>query len=207
MGTLPNLFSIKLQSNHLYREIPQELCQLPALISKNADLKLTQLNTELPFYTTLHRVLEQFNTFPRSLLLSSNELSGPIPSEIGKLQGLQQIDFANNKFSGNIPATMSNLTNLEMLRLPRNNLTGEIPASLTNLHFLSQLDLSYNDLEGLIPTGGQFNTFEQKDFQGNPQLCGEIIQRSGSNATKPGDNDQPHESGNQKGNHFYKDSM
>lgn len=48
-------------------------------------------------------------------LLQNNQLSGPIPSEIGKLSELGTIDLSGNQFSGEIPMSLGLLTNLNYL--------------------------------------------------------------------------------------------
>ncbi|MBA0837999.1 hypothetical protein Goarm_010104, partial [Gossypium armourianum] len=56
------------------------------------------------------------------LYLSSNELSGNIPSSIGKCNNLRILSLSINKFTGIIPRSIGNLTQLEELYLALNNL-------------------------------------------------------------------------------------
>jgi|UniRef100_A0A804NTN1 hypothetical protein len=72
-----------------------------------------------------------------------------------------------------------------MLDLSSNDLTGKIPVAFENLHFLSTFNVSNNDLEGPIPTGGQFGTFQNSSFLGNPKLCGFMIGRRCDSADVP----------------------
>ena len=85
--------------------------------------------------------------------LSSNELTGPIPAELGHLTNLQALDLSWNGLSGPIPAELGDLTNLQTLDLRVNSLTGPIPAWLGDLTNLEQLILSWNGLSGPIPAG------------------------------------------------------
>lgn len=48
-------------------------------------------------------------------LLQNNEITGPIPAVIGKLDKLQTLDLSNNKLTGEIPSSLGNLKNLNYL--------------------------------------------------------------------------------------------
>ncbi|MDE0003504.1 MAG: hypothetical protein OXQ29_12500, partial [Rhodospirillaceae bacterium] len=85
------------------------------------------------------------------LWLYSNELSGPIPGELGNLSDLQIMSLSLNRLSGSIPTGLGNLSNLEVLSLNVNELSGTIPAELNGLSSLEELDLSSNQLSGPIP--------------------------------------------------------
>ena len=83
--------------------------------------------------------------------LPRNQLSGPIPAELGNLVNLELLSLFDNQLSGPIPAELGRLTSLEILNLSRNQLTGAIPAGLGNLANLEALVLSDNRLTGPIP--------------------------------------------------------
>ncbi len=84
--------------------------------------------------------------------LSSNNLSGSIPAELGALSGLNKLDLGANNLTGAIPPLLGNIGNLLTLSLANNLLTGGIPAQLGNLSNLSTLNLARNKLAGAIPS-------------------------------------------------------
>jgi hypothetical protein len=83
--------------------------------------------------------------------LGSNQLTGEIPTEIGKLTNLIYLDLGSNQLTGEIPAEIGELTNLTGLLLYDNELTGVIPSEIGNLTNLIYLKLSSNELSGSIP--------------------------------------------------------
>ena len=85
------------------------------------------------------------------LRLRDNQLSGPIPPELGSLANLRSLDLKDNRLTGEIPARLGNLTNLEMLNLSWNRLFGEIPPELGSLAKLQKLYLGANRIRGGIP--------------------------------------------------------
>ncbi|XP_010257389.1 PREDICTED: polygalacturonase inhibitor-like [Nelumbo nucifera] len=80
-----------------------------------------------------------------------NNLTGPIPYSITKLQNLKMLRIIWTPLSGRIPDLISQLKNLEYLDLSRNQFSGSIPASLANLRKLTGLQLEGNKLSGSIP--------------------------------------------------------
>lgn len=80
--------------------------------------------------------------------VSQNNISGPIPSELGNLQMLMFANLSHNQFSG------------------------VIPTSITSMRSLSVFDVSYNILEGPLPEG--FHNASAKWFLHNKGLCGDL---------------------------------
>ena len=85
------------------------------------------------------------------LYLTNNQLTGPVPHELGGLANLEELYLWGNQLTGPIPVSLGNLANLEGLYLSQNQLTGPIPVSLASLANLERLSLTRNQLTGLIP--------------------------------------------------------
>jgi len=111
------------------------------------------IGSSSPYYQ--HQTIE-------SLRLTSNNLSGTIPTEIGNLCDAERVllgssactqllSFYDNSLTGTIPAELGNLTTLTVLSLTSNQLSGTIPSSLGNLTSLTYLALAINQLTGSIP--------------------------------------------------------
>ena len=126
--------------------------------------------------------------------LSSNYLSGHLPSDVGNLEHVTYIDLswnqlsgnipafrdlvlenlslAHNKFQGPIPCSFDKLISMVHLDLYDNNLSREIPMSLVELKGLKYFNVSFNRLQGEIPFTGVIAQFSAQSFMGNKALYG-----------------------------------
>ncbi|XP_044473131.1 leucine-rich repeat receptor-like protein kinase PXC2 [Mangifera indica] len=85
------------------------------------------------------------------LNLSRNHLFGSIPASVGALKATQFLDLSNNWLHGSIPSEIGGAVSLKELRLEKNYLTGKIPTQIKNCSSLTSLILSHNNLTGSIP--------------------------------------------------------
>ncbi|XP_031102518.1 probable LRR receptor-like serine/threonine-protein kinase At3g47570 [Ipomoea triloba] len=106
------------------------------------------------------------------IYLSYNKLSGELPTSIGGLTELMDFSVAHNTMQGFIPDTFGKLLDLHSLDLSDNNLSGMIPKSLEGLVNMNYFNVSYNRLTGKIPSGGPFANFSYESFMSNDGLCG-----------------------------------
>ncbi|XLT56496.1 receptor-like protein 12 [Arachis ipaensis] len=129
--------------------------------------------------------------------ISSNRISGEIPSVLGDLKSLVLLNMSNNLFIGDIPSSFRKLSNLEALDLSLNSLSGKIPQELAELTFLEFFNVSFNKLSGPIPENKQFSTFEGNCFAGNQGLCGIQLKKKCEDGSwsSPTGLDSDHDSG------------
>jgi len=108
------------------------------------------------------------------LSLDSNQLTGPIPKTLARLRQLEKLYLQSNQLTGEIPQAFAQLSRLQELDLFNNQLTGPIPQALTQLRRLRKLYLGFNQLSGPIPVAlGQLTQLVDLDLFNN-QLTGSI---------------------------------
>jgi Leucine-rich repeat (LRR) protein len=106
------------------------------------------------------------------LLLTSENVRGQIPADLGLLTDLTYLSLYDNQLTGTIPSSLGALTALTLFTLYTNQLVGTIPSSLGALTALTYLDLSINQLNGTIPSSlGALSALEYLILNDN-QLVG-----------------------------------
>uniref|UniRef100_A0A0D9XQS7 non-specific serine/threonine protein kinase n=1 Tax=Leersia perrieri TaxID=77586 RepID=A0A0D9XQS7_9ORYZ len=88
--------------------------------------------------------------------LSYNNLSGPLPPNLGSLSNLESLSVVGCQFSGDIPKELGQLPKLRSLN--NNRFSGSIPPAVGNLSNLYWLDLGENHLTGSLPVSDGTNT-------------------------------------------------
>ncbi|BFI41617.1 hypothetical protein MPTK2_8g00850 [Marchantia polymorpha subsp. ruderalis] len=163
--------------------IPKELCKLHKLREFYVFL-LPNWSGTLPDcidgWTSIQSITIN-NGDPDSYgeVLNTGGLTGPLPSNLGKLKTLTYLSLVGNKFTGSIPKSFGSLSNLRTLRLNNNRLSGAIPwKELSQLKFLVTLDLKINNFHGTLPplTPNCFQNLEYLDAS-NTSIWGELPRR------------------------------
>ncbi|BFG42565.1 hypothetical protein CerSpe_288390 [Prunus speciosa] len=104
--------------------------------------------------------------------LSSNQLNGPLPTDIDKIiTFITSLDLSSNSFTGQIPMKLSNCSYLNVLKLDNNKFSGIIPPELGQLTRIKIFSVANNQLSGPVPN---FNntSFGPESYANNTGLCG-----------------------------------
>ncbi|XP_014499714.1 LRR receptor-like serine/threonine-protein kinase GSO2 [Vigna radiata var. radiata] len=211
---LSQIHVLDLSKNNLSGEIPTCLRNFTTLSIPREIVRIRKISSQVTYYDLYDSYLllawkGQDHEFwnPKNLLrsidLSSNSLTGEVPTEIGYLLGLVSLNLSRNNFYGEIPSEIGNLSSLEFLDLSRNNFSGNIPSTLPNIDSLGVLDLSNNNFSGRIPWGRHFETFDASCFEGNINLCGEQLNKSCPREEIIEETPQPAIDGEEENSNFY----
>ncbi|KAK6930639.1 Protein kinase domain [Dillenia turbinata] len=104
----------------------------------------------------------------RTLDLSLNSFSGPVPKGIFRLHNLKDLRLYGNHFSGEIPSDVGFCPHLKRLDCGSNLFDGSVPESIRRLNSLTFLDFSNNLLSGEFPQWiGESISLEHLDFSSN----------------------------------------
>ncbi|CAH9129711.1 unnamed protein product [Cuscuta epithymum] len=192
---LQSLQLLELSMNQISGTLPSCLSNLTQMMTVTEDggemiyalsFSSTVSNTTLHKFTTQEEKIDvtwkgmvyEFDRnlgYLNSIDLSSNMLSGEIPTEITSLVELVSLNLSRNNLTGQIPLSIGNLAKLDALDLSSNHLSGSIPQSLALIHDMGVLNVSNNNLSGRIPKGTQLQSFNASLYMGNPALCGDPL--------------------------------
>jgi len=115
------------------------LTYLPGLVLTNNALSDT-FPLELFSFTKLEHLVLQGNDL----------LSGSLPTEIGMLTTLKELEISNNGVNGFIPSEVGKLVDLSVLKLENNRLYGTIPAELWSLDNIDKFNIDGNSFDSSI---------------------------------------------------------
>jgi len=123
------------------------------------------------------------------LNLATNELSGPIPKEIGMLKAIDILELAENQLTS-VPAELGNLNSISHVFLQANDFGGQgMPDEVCTLRTSGSLTLLWADCRG-----------DEASLQCDPSCCttcfsGQASSSSASGGTNGGGGDNPFNGG------------
>ncbi|KAK8583539.1 hypothetical protein V6N12_067806 [Hibiscus sabdariffa] len=164
LGLCEKIIKLDLSSNYLSGSIPSEIISLPNL--QNLLLQENKLSGYIPdSFSSVQSLIE--------LQLGANTLEGHIPCSLSNLHHFSSVlNLSNNDLSGPIPACLGKLDKLQILDLSSNSFSGEIPTDMNNMISLYFVNVSFNHLKGKLPSVWmRIIASYPGSFVGNPELC------------------------------------
>jgi len=172
------LRSLFLYDNRLTGPFPAALCGIPKL--QNLDLSRNAFTGALPpelgRCKQLERLLLAENEFSGNIPAAAAAAAASV-SVWQQMVRLQMLDLSSNNLTGVIPKDLGKLSALAgTLNLSHNHLSGGVPLELGRLPATVTLDLRFNNLSGEIPQSGSLASQGPTAFLNNPGLCGFPLQ-------------------------------
>ncbi|CAB9498121.1 Leucine rich repeat N-terminal domain [Seminavis robusta] len=161
LGQLSRLFGLSCLGTGLTGTIPSEIGLVPFVgsdspYSVSSEFRIYQLG---PYFS----------------LVKNSLLTGPIPSEVANMRGLEWLQLVDNHLTGSISPALSQL-DMKKLELYGNSFSGPLPSEIGLWGKLSQFNASNNGITGSIPGevgllaaagGNQSTVLEYFDVAGN----------------------------------------
>ncbi|GAB4827705.1 hypothetical protein Ancab_034593 [Ancistrocladus abbreviatus] len=146
LGHLQSLKLLNFSMNTLSGSLPESMIGCASL--RTIDFRKNLLTGGLPQWI--------FKVGLQEILLSENAMVGSMDNSLSASEAvshgsLQALDLSSNSLSGEIPSSIGDFSNLQLLNLSGNSLTGFVPKGIGELKALDVLDLSHNRLNGSIP--------------------------------------------------------
>ncbi|KAG2317836.1 hypothetical protein Bca52824_020958 [Brassica carinata] len=139
LGNLQNIDRLIIQASGFVGPIPSAIGTLKSI----TDLRITDLSgPESPFPPL------QNMTSIKNLILRNCNLTGELPSYLGSRLKLKTLDLSFNKLSGPIPATYGALSDVDYIYFTSNMLTGEVPNWMIDNG--DNVDLTFNNFS-IVP--------------------------------------------------------
>ena len=114
------------------------------------------------------------STLITKINLDSNNLAGPIPTELGELRGLESLVLSSNNLTGLLAHEMTKLEMLEVLNISDNTLKGSLTPYIRFFSHLTEIDLSSNIFTSTLPITISYLTNIQHINLSNNSFSGEL---------------------------------
>ena len=152
IASMPRLRELYLNLNLFTGEIPRSIGSLTELVILNIDGGFTPKQIFVESFVPAAKR----STYGEPGVYFGNQLTGSIPTEIGKLINLRVLNLHRNFLGARgdsyaLPRSIGNLKRLETMDVSGNQLYGRIPNELSTLPRLRQLNLDDNFMSGPIP--------------------------------------------------------
>ncbi|KAL1150675.1 hypothetical protein V6Z11_A10G279900 [Gossypium hirsutum] len=152
MFNLSNIRSFDIGGNNIQGALPSDLAITMPYVDFFSVLRVSQNQLSGPIPLNMGRI-QKLNTFDSLIMLELQflKLSGSLSPFIGNLSFLKELNLASNNFHNQIPQEIGRLRRLETLQLSNNSITGEIPSNLSSCSKLTFVSMRGNQLTGEIP--------------------------------------------------------
>mmetsp|Transcript_24960 Transcript_24960/g.45184 ORF Transcript_24960/g.45184 Transcript_24960/m.45184 type:complete len:1216 (-) Transcript_24960:628-4275(-) len=149
-GSFQHLTFIDLGINKLTGTIPTELGDLRSTLGE-LWLEKNTLTGTIPIKYFFSSDDHETNGKLNFLDVSSNQLNGPLHTEMGRLTALGSFFAEDNFLTGTIPTEIGTMREVETIDLSDNIFIGTIPSEVGELHKMIEFLVSRNEMNGTFP--------------------------------------------------------